>query len=73
MIKEEFPANKYTIYASKQSVFDTSYTHTLEIGLICPACKVGGSLIEHGKSRTCQCGVRLTVWGNCLEVSKGWQ
>lgn len=70
MIEETFPAHLYTIYGSKQSEFDPDYIHRVEVGLICPACKVGGKVLDHGEKRVCQCGARLQVFGNGLEVSK---
>jgi len=37
--------------------------------LTCPRCGKEQADIEHGATRQCSCGLKMTVWGNALYIS----
>jgi len=38
--------------------------------LTCPRCRTSQPGIDHGKKRVCPgCGLKMQVWGNCLELT----
>jgi len=66
-IKETFNKFDCTIFKKEESQICQSYTHTVAVGVKCPHCGLIGDDIPHGCSRLCDCGLKMTVYGNALE------
>lgn len=70
IIYEELCYSDYEVRKECKSLIDPSNTIWVDIGTHCPSCKKMNPTIEHGETITCSCGLKMQVFGNCLQCTK---
>ena len=58
-------ARKPSVYAKGEMVYDPENS-----SMICPGCKATGSILEHGETAVCDCGLHMQRFGGLLSIWK---
>ena len=67
-IREDLWHNDYEIYEERKSQIDPTKTINVQKGMMCPSCKKFIPVVmAHGSTLVCDCGLKMTLYGNRLE------